>query len=133
MPEFKDNEGRNWTVHVACAEVECVRKKLGIDLLDPKQFGEVISDPIACAAVLAVCCQTEARSGVDRESFMRAIWGDVVDDARKALAEAVIRFFPGRARRDEMTRAMRDYFAEATETPRNAGDGSSPSAQASSA
>lgn len=132
MPEFRDNLGRVWNVHVACAEVEAVRKTLAIDLLDPKEFGRVVMDPAVSASVLVHCCQLAA-AGVDRASFMGAIWGDVVDDARQALADAVIRFFPGRARREAMTRAMTEFFAETTrEAQQSDGAGSSASAQESS-
>ncbi len=133
MPEFKDNKGRNWSVHVGCREIDAIREKLAKDLLDPAAFSAVVEDPVLCAKALAVCCGLDS-ADVREDDFASSIWGDVVAEAQQAMIEAVIRFFPNRARRERMTRAMREWMEARSAAELRASDGanSSTPAQASS-
>ena len=99
MQSFRDNEGRTWAVSVDVAAVKRTRALVGFDLagvLDRREEIERLGrDPVLLADVIYAVCRPEADArGVSDEDFGRAMAGDAIDHAAKALIEAIISFSP---------------------------------------
>lgn len=99
MKTFSDNAGRTWTIAVTVDAVKRVRDLLGEDLLDVKQILErLMIDPILLCDVVYCVCKPQADSeGISDEEFARAMAGDVIAHAKRALLEDLVGFFPMRA------------------------------------
>jgi len=112
MASFKDNAGRNWTVHIDVGAVKAVRDVLDVDLMDVvegKLLEQLATDPVLLVDVLYVLCRDQADSqNVSDVDFGRAIAGDVIDMAVDAFLEALVGFFPSR-RRQLLAKARDKY------------------------
>ena len=110
MRTFKDNAGRTWSVTLNVHQMKRVRAHLGIDLvnviaLDPDGkvkvdlVDRIAGDPCLLVDILWVCVEDEAKAaGVTDEEFGRALAGDAIDEATKALLDELVDFFPGAKR-----------------------------------
>ena len=102
MPKFTDADGREWRVDVTLEEIKQVRADLEIDLLDvgsKELFARLVNDPVLIVDVLYVVLRKEADArSLDAVGFARGLRGDAVDDASRALLEALVAFFPKRRR-----------------------------------
>lgn len=96
MQTFTDIHGRKWTVGVTVNTVKRVKSRLGIDMItDPDQFLKQIQDIIALCDILYVVCQDEANPlGINDELFGGSLAGPVIKEAKNALIEAYLAFFP---------------------------------------
>jgi len=108
MHSFTDNEGREWHLVVTVNDVRRLRKLLGVDLVEVVTgdlAGQLRSDVVLlCDVIYALCAGQAERAGVTDEEFGRALAGEVIDDATRALLEELADFFPGR--RGKALRAM---------------------------
>ena len=109
MPKFKDVEGREWDVLVDIEAARRCRKLLGFDLLGKDLGGtvtELVSDPVRLVDVLFVVLQPDAdKAGITDVQFGRAMRGDAIEAAERALLEALADFFPSQ-QRDQMRRLL---------------------------
>ena len=98
MQTFRDNAGRTWTVSVDVAAIKRVRALAGFDLLsviDGKGIDRLVLDPVLLCDVLCAACRPEAeRLGVSDEDFGRAMAGDAIEHATRALMEELVSFCP---------------------------------------
>lgn len=118
MHSFIDSAGRNWTVRVDVGAVKRVRTVLGIDLMQvgekrtsdgrkPGVLERLSSDPVLLVDVIYVLCEEQAkRLGVSDEEFGRAMLGDALDGAVKAMLGAVVDFFPNPRERAALKRVL---------------------------
>lgn len=96
VPTFTDTKGRAWGVEVNVATIKRARKLVQVDLLEVfegKLLDRLATDPILLADVLYVVCKEQAdASSVTDEDFGRALAGDAIDGATKALLESLALF-----------------------------------------
>jgi len=111
MRTFKDNAGRSWTVAVNVDAVKRVRDLLGEDLLDVKQILErLLIDPILlCDVVYCVCKPQADAEEISDEEFARAMAGDVIAEAKRALLEDLVDFFPHPKDRENLKAALAKF------------------------
>lgn len=113
--EFKDLEGREWSVRLDIAAARRLREA-GHDIVDYEQAGETIADlfndEIALGeAVYAICrSQADARD-VSEESFLSSLNGECVAKAREALFAAMPDFFSG-PKRDVITAMLAELHRQ---------------------
>jgi len=107
---FTDNAGRGWTVAITTDAVKRVRTLLDVDLLEiveGKLLQRLIQDPVLLCDVIYVVCKPEADARkVSDEDFGRAMAGDAIEAATKALLEAIANFFPNQRDRANLTRVI---------------------------
>lgn len=118
MHGFIDSAGRRWTVRVDVGAVKRVRTRLGVDLMqvaekrtqdgrEPGVLERLASDPVLLVDVIYVLCSEQAEQlGVSDEEFGRAMLGDALDGAVKAMLGAVVDFFPNPRERAALKRVL---------------------------
>jgi hypothetical protein len=98
MRTFTDSEGREWSVAVNVSTIKRVRGLIDVDLLDVlggKLVERFISDPVVlCDTLYAVCKPQADERGVSDEDFGRAMSGDAIEHATKALLGELVSFCP---------------------------------------
>ncbi len=91
MRTFKDSTGRTWEVSVNVQTIKQVRALVEVDLMDllGKELLERLStDTVLLCDVLYALCKREAdERGVTDADFGRAMYGDAIADATRALLE----------------------------------------------
>ena len=108
MKTFRDNTGRTWTVAVNVDAVKRVRDLLGEDLLDVQQVLErLFVDPILLCDVIYCVCKPQADAeGITDEKFAQAMAGDAIAEAKRALLEDLVDFFPEASERENLRAAI---------------------------
>lgn len=98
MKCFTDNAGRSWTIAINVDAIKRVRGLLDVDLLEiveGKLIEKLIRDPVLlCDVVYAVCKPEADTKNVTDEDFGRAMAGDAIEHATKALLEELVDFSP---------------------------------------
>lgn len=128
---FRDCCGREWAIRVTVGSLKRCREVAAIDLLN--LFGQegvaeeappivrFFADLDALGrAVYAVCKPDADSKGVTMEQFLDALAGDALEEARRALLESCVSFFPSPAQRrafrtviDEVERVYRQAIEDA--------------------
>ena len=136
MRTFKDNAGRTWSVTLNVLQMKRIRAHLGIDLVNVITLDaggkvkvdlvdRIANDPCLLVDILWVCVEDEAKAaGVTDEEFGRALAGDAIDEATKALLDELVDFFPG-AKRLFLKKAVelaRKYTGDMTAALEKAGE-----------
>lgn len=110
MRSFTDNAGRTWTIAVNVNAIKRVRGLLGLDLLDLVGGGlleKLFGDPVLLSDVVYAVCRPEADAkGVTDEDFGRAMAGDTIEHATKALLEELVDFSPSPRDRANLQRVL---------------------------
>ncbi len=110
MKTFNDNAGRTWTIAINVDAVKRVRSLLSVDLLEiveGKLIEQLIRDPVLlCDVVYAVCKPEADAKGVSDEEFGRAMAGDAIEHATKALLEDLVGFSPSPRDRANLQRVL---------------------------
>ena len=111
MKAFKDRDGREWKLSLNVTSVKRVRDLLKIDLLriDEAMLETLATDEVALVNVVYALVKPEAdgRSpGVSDEDFGRAMAGDAIDEAWKALLEELADFFRNPRKRELVRKAL---------------------------
>ena len=110
MRAFTDNAGRKWTVAINVDAIKRVRGLLDIDLLEMVEgtlVEKLMRDPVLLCDVLYVVCKPEAdEKGVSDEEFGRAMAGDVIEQATKALLEELVDNSPSPKERANLQRIL---------------------------
>lgn len=110
MKTFTDNAGRTWTIIVNVDAVKRVRSLLQVDLLEiieGKLIERLIRDPVLLCDVIYAVCRPEAEAkGVTDEDFGRAMAGDAIEHATKALLDELVDFSPSPRDRANLGRAI---------------------------
>ncbi|MCX7804797.1 MAG: hypothetical protein N3A38_06355 [Planctomycetota bacterium] len=120
MRAFRDNAGREWTVAVDIAAVKRVRDLMKLDLVGKdaaSAFERLISDPVTLCDVLYAICKPQADgAGVTDEDFGRAMAGDAIERAARALLEELADFTPNVRDRERARRIVTALFTLAERT-----------------
>jgi len=107
---FTDNAGRTWTIAVNVDAIKRVRGLVDVDLLailEGKLIERLVRDPVLLCDVVYAVCQPEAQAkGVPAEEFGRAMAGDAIDCATKALLEELVGFSPSPRDRANLQRIL---------------------------
>jgi len=107
---FNDNAGRTWTIAINVDAIKRVRSLLEVDLLEiveGKLIEKLIRDPVLlCDVVYAVCKPEADAKGVSDEDFGRAMAGDAIEHATKALLEDLVGFSPSPRDRANLQRVL---------------------------
>ncbi|MEW6249184.1 MAG: hypothetical protein AB1716_00930 [Planctomycetota bacterium] len=110
MKTFTDNAGRTWTVAINVDAIKRVRDLLSVDLLeilDGKLIEKLYRDPVLLCDVVYAACKPEADAkGVTDEDFGRAMAGDAIEHATKALLEELVGFSPSPRDRANLRRIL---------------------------
>jgi len=111
MRTFQDAAGRTWTIAVSVDAIKRVRDLVKEDLLDIERvFPRLLLDPILlCDVVYCICkpqADTEQVSDVD---FARAMAGERIAQAKAALVEELVDFFPELSQRQTLRLAIEKY------------------------
>ncbi len=110
MKTFTDNAGRTWTVAINVDVIKRVRGLLEVDLLsilDGKLVERLYRDPVLlCDVVYAVCKPEADAKEVSDEEFGRAMAGDAIEHATKALLEELVGFSPSPRDRANLQRVL---------------------------
>jgi len=110
MKTFNDNAGRTWTIAINVDAIKRVRSLLDVDLLeivDGKLIERLIRDPVLlCDVVYAVCKPEADAKDVSDEEFGRAMAGDAIEHATKALLEDLVGFSPSPRDRANLQRVL---------------------------
>ncbi len=123
MRTFTDNAGRAWSVALNVAALKRVRDLAKVDLLDLRDgrlFERLFGDPVTLCDVLYAACRPEAeKAGVSDEDFGRAMAGDALEHAARALVSELVAFFPNPRERAALSRVVQAIEA-ATDRARTA-------------
>ena len=103
MQKFIDRRGRVWIVDIDNTTLRRVKALTDVRLLDAVE-GDLVtqlsSDPLLLGDVLFAICKPQAdQQDVDDESFAEGLAGDSIDEACKALVDALVAYFPESRRR----------------------------------
>jgi len=110
MKTFNDNAGRTWTIAINVGTIKRVRGLLDVDLLEVvegKLIERLIRDPILlCDVVYAVCKPEADEKQISDEDFGKAMAGDAIEHATKALLEELVSFSPSPRDRANLQRVL---------------------------
>ena len=110
MRSFTDNAGRTWTLAINVGAIKRVRGLLEVDLLEVvegKLIERFIRDPVLlCDVVYAVCKPEADAKGISDEEFGKAMAGDAIEHATKALLEELVGFSPSPRDRANLQRVL---------------------------
>ena len=114
MKTFNDNAGRTWTIAINVDAIKRVRSLLDVDLLeivDGKLIERLICDPVLlCDVVYAVCKPEADAKDMSDEEFGRAMAGDAIEHATRALLEDLAGFSPSPRDRANLTRVLETTY-----------------------
>ena len=110
MKTFTDNANRVWTIAINVDAIKRVRGLLDVNLLEIVEgelIEKLIRDPVLlCDIVYAVCKPEADAKGVSDEEFGRAMAGDAIEHATKALLEELVGFSPSPRDRANLQRVL---------------------------
>lgn len=94
-PEFRDANGRAWSIEITAGVLRRVREatgiKLGEILTNRLEFEKIYDDEERFGRVLYELCWIQA-SGETKEAFLERLGGDAIREGRDAIVEAVANF-----------------------------------------
>ncbi len=103
MKTFKDEKGRDWSVHITVDSIKRVRSKLDVDLMqlvEPEFASKLLGDVINLVNIIYIVCKPEAdERSISDEDFGRALAGESLDQAIDAFLNSLTEFFPLAKRR----------------------------------
>jgi len=98
MKTFNDNAGRVWTVAINVGAIKRVKGLLGVNLLEIVEgtlIEHLVQDPVLLCDVIYAVCKPEAdEKNITDEDFGRAMAGDAIEHATRALLEELVGFLP---------------------------------------
>jgi hypothetical protein len=101
MQSFTDNQGQVWNLSIDIAARKRVKEQTGVDLykmIDAEEMAKLDDPEIAAAVIFCLCKEQVDKAGLTADQFFARFTGDVLDEAPKALINAIIDFFPSRRR-----------------------------------
>ena len=79
MSTFKDNMHQDWTVSLTLGKVRTLREKLGLDLLNPSHYLQVLSSLTDRMAFVFLLCEDQAKEfEVDAAKISHVRYGRIV-------------------------------------------------------
>lgn len=90
-----DNAGTEWLLSLNTEKLKKCREELDCDLFNCAHIVEKLLDPVMLVDVLWVICHEQtADRQLTKESFSNRFSGEIFDNAREAVSEALLDFFP---------------------------------------
>jgi len=95
MKSFKDAEGQTWNLSLTLGKVRQLREKLGLDLLNPTHYLQVLNSLTDRLAFCFLLVEDQAKAiGVDADAFEERLYGPGVStSASHAFLEETQNFF----------------------------------------
>jgi hypothetical protein len=79
MKTFKDNQKQTWQINLTLQKVRSLREKLGLDLLNPQHYMQVLGSLTDRLAFVFLLVEDEAKKlGIDIDAFESRLYGDGV-------------------------------------------------------
>lgn len=79
MKSFKDNQEQKWTLQLTLGKVRKYREKLGIDLLNPQHYMQVLQSLTERLTFCFFLCEEQAKElGVSVDDFEERLYGEGV-------------------------------------------------------
>ena len=104
MATFKDCNNQEWRISIDALSIEAVREfdpqfLVGDQARDDNTYIRLREDPFLLCRVIYILCadEREARK-IDEKAFYMSLKGVAIDNATKALLEAILDFTPGHKR-----------------------------------
>jgi hypothetical protein len=99
MALFIDTTGAPWSIALNVALMRRIKQQLGVDLLkaidDPRTLHALSDDVVVLVDTVWLCVESAAKElGVTDEQFGERLNGETLDQAARALMEALVEFFP---------------------------------------
>ncbi|HNO80485.1 MAG TPA: hypothetical protein PKN33_20750 [Phycisphaerae bacterium] len=114
MKQFTDNAGRIWTIAINVDAIKRVKGLLDVNLLEIVEgtlIERLIRDPVLLCDVVYVVCKPEAdEKNVSDEDFGRAMAGDAIEHATKAVLEELVVFSPSPRDRANLQRVLETTY-----------------------
>ena len=114
MKQFTDNAGRTWTIAINVDAIKRVKGLLDVNLLEIVEgtlIERLIRDPVLLCDVVYVVCKPEAdEKNVSDEDFGRAMAGDAIEHATKAVLEELVGFSPSPRDRANLQRVLETTY-----------------------
>lgn len=131
MTEFKDSEGRNWTLNLTLGSAKCVYDKTGVNLLDPSSMinGDDIlrlfSDDLFVGKIVwALISKQAEQRNLTEESVLNSFDAETLAKAQDSFLKEYHAFFMARGNlqvakmiaqtESEVKRVMKDESAGET-------------------
>lgn len=95
MKSFKDAEGQTWNLSLTLGKVRQLREKLGLDLLNPSHYLQILNSLTDRLAFCFLLVEDQAKAiGVDADAFEERLYGPGVStSASHAFLEETQNFF----------------------------------------
>jgi hypothetical protein len=95
MKTFKDNQDQQWNLALTLGKVRQLREKLGLDLLNPNHYLQILSSLTDRLAFCFLLVEDQAKAiDVDADQFEERLYGDNVStQASLAFLEETELFF----------------------------------------
>ena len=110
MRTFTDSASRRWEIILNVGSIRRVKDVSSINLVGVVEEGlleRLYRDPLMLCDILWWLCERDAiKQSITREAFEGSLWGDVLDNARKALLEELADFFPSPKDRENLRLMM---------------------------
>ena len=100
MKVFTDAQGREWAIEIDTNAIRRVRDLTKLNLFDLDAVCSRLPTDVVllCDVLYALCRSVAEAKGVSSEEFGKALHGDVIDEASKALLEELAPFLGKRRR-----------------------------------
>lgn len=111
MKQFKDSQGRPWSVSVTVASLQRIKSMAGVDLTDlttgePPMGVRLTTEPLLVGEVLyAIVAASAETKNVTQDDFAEALDGTALAAAFDCLTEELVDFFQN-AHRSEQSSAL---------------------------
>lgn len=95
MTSFKDNMNQDWTLNLTLSKTRKLREKLGLDLLNPQHYLQVLNSLTDRLAFVYLLCEDQAKQyEVSIDEFEERLYGDGFStSASMAFLEETESFF----------------------------------------
>lgn len=103
MPTFYDREQTAWIIVLDFGLLRRIKRELSVDLLrvvdDPQSLEQLGENIETLVNVVWLCVETQAeKMNLTDEDFGSRLDGEAIDQATRALLEALVDFFPSNRR-----------------------------------
>lgn len=111
MPQFKDMNGKSWTVNISAWTIRKIKEAIDIDLtecVDKDMLEGLLNNVINFVNVLFLIVEDQAKeASITDEMFGKSLGGDNLGEAKLAFCEGMVNFFPDPLKRAAVKAALK--------------------------